>query len=78
MKNSFYLFPLLLLFTSLKVYAVFDFMTSLSLEKGAKVYKERCVLCHSPNGDDEGLVSASLFFLEKPNLLEPKYSAAEQ
>jgi len=68
----------LLLFTSIEVLAVFDFMSSISLKEGARVYKERCVLCHSQNGDNDGLISSSLFNLDKPNLLEPKYSTDKQ
>jgi len=77
MKKVICFFPVLLLFISLEVFAVFDLMISFSLEEGARVYKERCVLCHSQNGGDEGLIPASLFYLEKPNLLEPKYSTDE-
>ena len=74
MKKIICFFPLLLLFSSLEAFAVFDLMSSPSLEEGARVYKDRCVLCHSQNGNDEGLIPVSLFFLDKPNLLEPKYS----
>jgi mono/diheme cytochrome c family protein len=77
MKKIICLLSFLLLLTSLEAFAVFDFMTSSSLKEGARVYKERCILCHSQNGNDEGLISASLFSLEKPNLLKPKYSTDE-
>ena len=77
MKKIICILPLFLLLTSLKVFAVFDFISSITLEQGARVYKERCVLCHSQNGGEEGLISASLFYLEKPNLLVPKYSTDE-
>lgn len=77
MKKINCFFSLILLFSSFEVFAVFDLMNSPSLEIGAKVYKERCVLCHSNNGKDEGLLPVSLLFLEKPNLLNPKYSKDE-
>ena len=77
MKKILTAFPLLFLFLSIEVFAVFDLMSSPSIEEGAKVYKERCVLCHSNNGSDEGLIPVSLFFLDQPNLLEPKYSLDE-
>lgn len=77
MKISLSLFSVCLLCFSLKAFAVFDFMSSPSLETGAQVYKDRCILCHSQNGKDEGLLPVSLMNLKKPNLLDNKYSDDE-
>lgn len=77
MKVSIYILPVFFMCFSLKVFAVFDLMSSPSLEKGVQIYKARCVLCHSQNGKGEGLISASFFNLQKPNLLDSKYSEDE-
>ncbi len=68
---------LLMMMISFDAIAVFDLMTSPSLDQGARVYKERCVLCHSQNGDGNGLLPSSMLFLKKPNLLDSKYSNDE-
>jgi mono/diheme cytochrome c family protein len=77
MKKMPYLLIFLLFFLTADAVAVFDLMSSPSLQRGAQVYKERCVLCHNQNGDGEGLLPASMLFLEKPNLLDSKYSDDE-
>lgn len=74
MKKNFQLLSLLLLCFSLNAFAVFDLMINPSLEKGAVVYKDRCVLCHNQNGDGEGLLPVSMLFLQKPDLLNSKNS----
>lgn len=77
MKKFFSALFLIFLCFSLNAWAVFDLMNSPSLEEGAKVYKDRCVLCHAQNGDGEGLIPASMLFLERPDLLNSKYSNDE-
>ena len=64
----------LMMMVSLEAAAVFDLMTSPSLEQGARVYKDRCVLCHDQSGDGNGLLPSSMLYLDKPNLLNSKYS----
>ena len=77
MKLFIHFISLIFLCFSLNAFAVFDFMSSPSLEEGGKVYKDRCVLCHGQSGNGEGLLPVSLLYLDKPDLLNSKYSANE-
>lgn len=77
MKVAIYILSVFFMCFSLKVSAVFDLMSSPSLEKGARVYKARCILCHSQNGKGEGLIAPSSLNLKKSNLLDKKYSEDE-
>ena len=74
MKISYAIFSVFFMCFSSSVFAVFDLMSSPSLEEGAQVYKDRCVLCHSQNGKGDGLLPVSILNLKKPNLLDRKYS----
>ena len=74
MKHILITISCLMLLLSLEAAAVFDLMSSPSLEQGAVVYKDRCVLCHGQKGDGDALLPSTLLYLDKPDLLHSRYS----
>lgn len=52
--------------------------TSPSLERGLKVFTDRCTLCHGDVGMGEGVLAMALKNYPKTNLLEPRFKTDDE